>query len=185
MKKKRRALFLDRDGVINIDHGYVYRPENFDFIDSVFNLCIKASELNYLIIIITNQAGIARGYYTEQQFNDLTAWMLQEFSKKKIHIDQVYYCPFHEKYGIGKYKKASFFRKPEPGMILQASKEFDLDLKNSILIGDNETDIQAGIAAGIGCNLLYLPETTKKLIKIEQTNIITDLDQVNLIREFN
>jgi len=155
MNKKRRALFLDRDGVINVDHGYVYQPEQFEFIEGIFELCQYAVQREYLIFVVTNQAGIGRGYYTEQKFHELTRWMCEEFSKRNINIKHVYFCPYHEEYGVGEYKKHSIDRKPEPGMILQAAKEFDIDLANSVLVGDKETDIQAGIAAGIDCNLLY------------------------------
>jgi len=148
------ALFLDRDGVINVDHKYVYRKENFEFIDGIFELCQYATKQGYLIFVVTNQAGIGRGYYTERQFHELTKWMCEEFSKNNVTVEKVYFCPFHEKHGIGKYKKASKFRKPEPGMIFQAAEEFNLNLEKSILVGDKESDIQAGISAGIGFNYI-------------------------------
>lgn len=150
-----QALFLDRDGVINIDHAYVCKPDTFEFIDGIFELCRKAKELGYLIFVITNQAGIGRGYYTEQDFLTLTDWMIGEFKKQNVEIDKVYFCPSHPEHGIGKYKVDSPNRKPNPGMILQAKKEFDIDLARSILIGDKESDIQAGIAAGVAVNVLF------------------------------
>lgn len=153
----RRALFLDRDGVINVDHDYVCRREQFEFIDGIFELCRSAAELGYLIIVVTNQAGIGRGYYSEQEFLDLTEWMCGVLWDRGAPIGKVYFCPFHPEHGIGRYKADSVDRKPGPGMILQAAQEFDIDLKTSVLVGDKETDIQAGVAAGIGCNLLYLP----------------------------
>ncbi len=159
---QRPALFLDRDGIINVDHDYVFQRENFEFIDGIFDLCRCAGKLGYRIFVITNQAGIGRGYYTEQNFHDLTAWMCEVFRSEGVHIDKVYFCPFHAEHGIGKYKIDSPFRKPGPGMILQAASEFDIDLPGSVLLGDRVTDVQAGIAAGIGCNLLFRPANTEK-----------------------
>jgi len=155
MNALKRALFLDRDGVINIDHAYVHKPDDFEFVEGIFDLCLQALSLEYIIIIITNQAGIGRGYYSEQQFSTLTDWMCGEFAKEKINISHVYFCPYHEEHGIGEYKKSSSFRKPAPGMILQAKDEYNIDLANSVLVGDKMSDIQAGAAAGVGCNLLY------------------------------
>jgi D-glycero-D-manno-heptose 1,7-bisphosphate phosphatase len=153
----RPALFLDRDGIINVDHNYVHRRENFEFIDCIFDLCRHAKSLDYLIFVITNQAGIGRGYYTEQDFHALTDWMCGVFRDKSAPLDKVYFCPFHPEHGIGHYKVDSPYRKPGPGMILQAAEEFAVDLPRSVLLGDSETDVQAGIAAGIGSNLLYRP----------------------------
>ncbi len=149
-----KALFLDRDGVINIEKNYVYKIEDFEFIDGIFELTRKYQDMGYLIIVITNQAGIARGYYTENDFMKLTEWMQQEFEKNGIHITKVYYCPHHPDYGLGIYKKDCDCRKPKPGMILKAKEEFNINLKESILIGDKESDIEAGKRAGVGTNLL-------------------------------
>lgn len=157
----RPALFLDRDGVINIDHAYVFKQEDFDFIDGIFELCRCANQLGYLIFVVTNQAGIGRGYYTERDFLALTDWMCGVFSSQGVVIDKVYFCPSHPEYGVGEYRMDSSYRKPWPGMILQAAQEFGVDLATSVLLGDKETDIQAGIAAGVGCNLLYCPSDAK------------------------
>ena len=158
LESRRRALFLDRDGVINVDHGYVFQQENFEFIDGVFDLCRAAIEHDYLVVVVTNQAGIGRGYYTEQQFHDLNQWMCAEFMAQGVAIAGVYFCPFHPEHGIGPYKRRSDFRKPGPGMIFQAAREHDVDLANSILVGDKRSDIEAGLAAGVGCNVLYSPQ---------------------------
>ena len=153
----RRALFLDRDGVINIDRDYVCKREEFEFVEEIFDLCRHATGLGYLVIVVTNQAGIGRGYYSEQEFLEVTAWMCGVFREHGAVIDRVYHCPFHPEHGVGIYKRDSIDRKPGPGMILKAAAEFDIDLTRSVLVGDKESDVQAGIAAGIGCNLLYLP----------------------------
>ncbi len=154
----RRALFLDRDGVINIDHKYVHKPESFDFIDGIFDLIRKARELGYLVIVVTNQAGIGRGYYSEDDFLALTDWMKNKFAERGATIDAVYYCPDHPLYGLGSYRKDSPMRKPAPGMLLQARDEFGINMALSIMVGDKRTDMQAGAAAGIGTLLWLNPD---------------------------
>ena len=150
-----RALFLDRDGVINQNHGYVCEQANFDFIDGIFELALYAHKQNYMLFVITNQAGIGRGYYTEEQFHHLTAWMCEQFDVAGSPISKVYFSPYHPTAGVGMYLKEDYSRKPHPGMILQAQQDFDIDLSASVLIGDQATDIQAGVAAGVGTNLLF------------------------------
>lgn len=149
------ALFLDRDGVINRNHGYVHKREDFDFIEGIFDVARHACQQNYKLVVITNQAGIARGYYTEEQFHQLTDWMCQQFSEVGAPISLVYFSPYHPTAGLGQYRKDDISRKPHPGMILQAQKDLSIDLSRSILIGDKVSDIQAGTAAGVGINLLF------------------------------
>ncbi len=176
----RPALFLDRDGVINVDHAYVCNQENFEFIDGIFELCRFARQLGYLIFVVTNQAGIGRGYYTERDFLTLTEWMCGVFKTQGAVIDKVYFCPFHPEYGVGRYKRESTFRKPGPGMILQAIEEFGIDIKRSVLVGDKGSDIAAGLAAGLGCNLLYSPRAAKPSAIDEQaTAVIGKLADAN------
>lgn len=157
------AMFLDRDGVININHGYVHKREDFDFIDGIFDVARHAYEQSYKLVVITNQAGIARGYYTEEQFHQLSDWMCQQFSAAGAQIERVYYSPYHPTAGLGRYLKDDVSRKPHPGMILQAQKDLSIDLSNSVLIGDKVSDIQAGTAAGVGTNLLYAAERPNEL----------------------
>jgi D-glycero-D-manno-heptose 1,7-bisphosphate phosphatase len=173
---QHRALFLDRDGVINVNHGYVHRPENFDFIDGIFSLARAAHELHYKLVVITNQAGIARGYYTEEQFYELSDWMCDQFVRQGAPLAKVYFSPYHPTAGLGEYRKDDFSRKPHPGMILQAQRELDLDLANSILIGDKPSDIQAGIAAGLGCNLLLAATESAELPNTAYRRIATLYD---------
>lgn len=146
----RKALFLDRDGVINVDHGYVCTPERTDFIDGIFDLCRAATQRGYLIVVVTNQAGIARGYYSEQEFLGYMDWMRRVFAEQGIPLDSVYYCPHHPTDGIGDYLCVCECRKPEPGMILAAQRDLGIDLKRSVLVGDKPSDLQAGDAAGVG-----------------------------------
>jgi D-glycero-D-manno-heptose 1,7-bisphosphate phosphatase len=170
-----RALFLDRDGVINVNHGYVHKPEAFDFIEGIFEICRRARQKGYLLIVVTNQAGIGRGYYSEQDFHALTEWMQQQFASRGADIAKVYWCPDHPEFGIGAYKRESNFRKPAPGMILAAADEFNIDLSSSILLGDSATDIQAGKAAGIRNNILYDPEQDFS----QEKNVINQLPQLD------
>ncbi len=152
---KNKALFLDRDGVINIDYGHVHKIADFHFIEGIFELCIRAQEKCYLIIIVTNQAGIAKGYYSEEQFLDLTEWMEKEFRERGITIAKTYYCPYHVESVTEKYRKDSFDRKPNPGMLMKAIDDFNLDSNESILIGDKESDIEAAKSAKIGNSVIF------------------------------
>ena len=147
--RARKALFLDRDGVINVDRHHVHRIEDFEFLPGIFELCAAAVERGYLLVIITNQAGIGRGYYTEADFHHLTAWMLAAFRQRGIDFARVYHCPYHPTAGVGEYRRESFDRKPNPGMLLKARDELGLDLAGSVLIGDKDSDIEAGRAAGV------------------------------------
>ena len=174
----RPALFLDRDGVINIDHAYVFKMEDFYFVDGIFELCRRAKECGFLICVVTNQAGIGRGYYTEADFLRLADWMCEVFRNEGAAIDKVYFCPTHPEHGIGDYKVDSIFRKPGPGMILQAAEELDIELAKSVLVGDKDSDIQAGLAAGVGCNLLYRPGQTMSSNWFGVTEVISNLQEV-------
>jgi len=145
----KKALFLDRDGVINHDAGYTSKVDDFHFIEGIFELCRKAKQLGYLIIVVTNQAGIGRGYYSEQEFLLLTEWMRRRFIAEGAPITDVYFCPYHIEYGIGRYRQDSFDRKPNPGMLLKAAEEYNIDLLHSIMIGDKESDLAAATSAGV------------------------------------
>ena len=149
-----RALFLDRDGVINIEKNYLFKIEECIFIKGIFEICRFFQQNNYYIIIITNQAGIAKGYYTEKSFHDFTNWMDSEFKQRNIEIAKVFYCPHHTEGKIEKYRINCDCRKPNPGMIFNAKTTFNLDLQKSLLIGDKESDIESGINAGLGVNFL-------------------------------
>lgn len=149
-----RALFLDRDGVINVDFGYVHRVADFKFVDGVFDLARAAVSAGYKLIVVTNQAGIGRGYYSEEQFHELTRWMCAQFELNGASICRVYFSPYHPTEGVGKYRMDEETRKPRPGMLLQAQRDLGLSLRDSVMVGDKISDIQAGLAAGVGLNLL-------------------------------
>jgi D-glycero-D-manno-heptose 1,7-bisphosphate phosphatase len=169
----RKALFLDRDGVINVDRNYVHRVEDFEFLPGIFELCAAAVERGYLIVVVTNQAGIGRGYYTEADFAQLTEWMVGAFRQRGIDIARVYHCPYHPAAGVGEYRRESFDRKPQPGMLLRARDELGLDLAGSVLIGDKDSDIAAGRAAGVG-RLVKLVLDAKARVSAEGPLTVVD-----------
>ena len=157
----KRAIFLDRDGVINVDKGYVSVVDDFEFIDGVIEALQTLKEKGFLIVVITNQSGIARGYFSEDQFHTLTEWMDWSLADRGVDLDGIYYCPHHSEHGIGKYKIECDCRKPNPGMLNDAIKELDIDVTQSILVGDKVSDIKAGITAGVKNN--YLVRTGKEV----------------------
>jgi D-glycero-D-manno-heptose 1,7-bisphosphate phosphatase len=175
----KKALFLDRDGVINVDHGYVHTIKDLKFIDGIFDLCSLAISKNYLIIVITNQAGIGRGFYSVSDFELLTDWMCNRFALEGILISKVYFSPYHPEHGLGAYKKNDFSRKPNPGMLIEAKADFNLQMSDCVLVGDKITDIQAGHSAGVGMNILFSSsEDNKELVKSDYVGI-TSLKEAN------
>jgi len=146
---QQRALFLDRDGVINDEIGYLYRAVDVRWVEGIFPLCRTARRLGYKLIVITNQSGIARGLYTEADFHTLMDWMRAEFLAQGAPLDAVYFCPFHPEHGVGPYKREHPDRKPGPGMLFRAARDLSLDLAQSLLVGDRCSDIAAAHAAGL------------------------------------
>jgi D-glycero-D-manno-heptose 1,7-bisphosphate phosphatase len=147
----RPALLLDRDGVINIDRTYVSRIEEFTWQPGIFDLARTAVQRGLVIVVVTNQSGIGRGYYTEDDYQLVTAHMRARFDAEQAPVAAVYHCPFHPEAEVPLYRNPDHpWRKPRPGMILAARDDLDLDLARSILIGDRWSDIAAGAAAGVG-----------------------------------
>jgi len=146
---RKRALFLDRDGVVNEEVGYLHRAEEVRFVDGIFSLCRKAAGLGYRLIVVTNQAGIARGYYTEADFESLMEFMREELRAEGVELDAVYYCPFHPEHGVGRYKREHEDRKPGVGMLRRGALEFGVELSESIMVGDRCSDVGAADAAGL------------------------------------
>ena len=138
----RRALFLDRDGIINLDLGYVHRREDFVFREGIVPLCRHAQELGMALVIVTNQAGIGRGLYTEADFQALTTWMLDVFAEQGVRFTGVEFCPDHPVHGLGPYKRDTPRRKPGPGMILDAAAKHGLDLAHSVMLGDRADEFR-------------------------------------------
>lgn len=145
----RPALFLDRDGVLNIDRGYVYRVEDFEWVDGAIECVKHFNELGWWVFVVTNQSGIARGYYTEAQMQTLHDYMSEELAKAGAHIDKFYHCPFHEAGEIDRYRRDSDLRKPKPGMLIQAMLDYPVIAEQSFMIGDKATDMEAAAAARV------------------------------------
>lgn len=146
---RKRALFLDRDGVVNVEIGYLHRIEDVRFVPGIFSLCRTAMRLGYRLVIVTNQAGIARGYYTEADFESLMFWMRGELRAQGVELDAVYYCPYHPEHGVGRYKREHEDRKPGAGMLRRAEREFGISLAESVMVGDRCSDIAAAHSAGL------------------------------------
>ena len=153
-----KALFLDRDGVINKDIGYLCSIDKCEFIDGIFELCRDAIDKGYNIFIVTNQAGIARGYYTEEEFLEFSDWMNNVFLSHGINITKLYYCPHHPD-----FTGHCDCRKPNPGMLIQAIREYNIDPSKSIMIGDKDTDMEAAEKAGI-INRYMIDSTKNRLL---------------------
>lgn len=150
----RKALFLDRDGVINVNHGYVHTPQQTDWVDGIFELCRIAQDAGYSLVVVTNQAGIARGYYSEATYLAYTQWMHGQFAERGIRLLATYYCPHHPEAGLDRWRLNCACRKPHPGMILAAAGRYDINLAASVMVGDSASDQQAAQAAGVGAYVM-------------------------------
>jgi D-glycero-D-manno-heptose 1,7-bisphosphate phosphatase len=148
------AVFLDRDGVINVDHGYVHDEHDFEFINGVFDATRQLQQLGYLLVLVTNQSGIARGKFSEDRFLSLTQWMDWNFEEHSVEFDGIYYCPHHPEFGEGEYKQDCDCRKPKPGMFLSARDFLKIDMANSVMVGDKAEDMMAAQAAEVGMKIL-------------------------------
>ena len=148
------AVFLDRDGVINQDTGYVSCIDDFHFIDGAIEALQLLKKKGYSLVVVTNQSGIARGYYSEEQFMQLTEWMDWSLADRDVDLDGIYYCPHHLTAGEAPYRQECNCRKPAPGMLLDAARELDIDLAASYMVGDKAADMQAARAAGVGHKIL-------------------------------
>ena len=164
---KQKALFLDRDGVINIEKNYLYKIEDVEFVDGIFELCRHFQALGYLIIVVTNQSGIARGIYSEADFFKLSEWMIEQFKNEGITITHIYHCPHHPEYS-GECE----CRKPKPKMLLDAAASYNINMEDSILIGDHERDIEAAIAAKVGEQVLI---SSNEMIDSSATQVLKEL----------
>lgn len=162
-----KALFLDRDGVINVNHGYVYRPEDCDFVPGIFELCAAAQAKNYTLIIVTNQSGIARNYYNQKQFMHFSKWIEHQFSSIGIRIAHTFHCPHHPK-----ISGPCICRKPKPGMVVKAARHFRVRLGDSIMVGDSWSDIECAQRAKVGKAVLFKdPQHTAAQAKSYQPDL--------------
>lgn len=160
----RRALFLDRDGVINVDHGYVGERERFVFQEGLFPVLRMAADAGLRLVVITNQSGIARGYYSLEAFAALTAWMEQELARAGVPLTGVFFCPCHRVGNGSPFDRDSYWRKPQPGMIASACQVHGLDPAGSVFLGDQPSDIQAAAAAGVGQALFLRHDPTSAAV---------------------
>ncbi|WP_108651926.1 D-glycero-beta-D-manno-heptose 1,7-bisphosphate 7-phosphatase [Dongshaea marina] len=170
------AVFLDRDGVINRDTGYVAEVDDFHFLEGAIEAMQLLKKKGYQLVVVTNQSGIARGYYTEDQFLTLTEWMDWSLADRGVDLDGIYYCPHHPTEGKGEYLQACQCRKPAPGMLLEGLKELKLDPASCYLVGDKESDLDAAINAGFGHKVLVKtgkPLTESGIAKADE--VYTDL----------
>lgn len=149
-----RALLLDRDGVINVDHGFVGTIDRFEFRPGIFDLIRAAEDFGYRSVVITNQSGIGRGLYSEGEFQRLSAWMIATAGRHGAVIADVFHCPYHPLAEQEPFRRDSFWRKPNPGMILEARDRLGLDLARSIFVGDRPSDMRAARAAEVGTRIL-------------------------------
>jgi D-glycero-D-manno-heptose 1,7-bisphosphate phosphatase len=174
----KSALFLDRDGVINVDRGYIHRPDQFEFVPGIFELGrFWTNELRRLIVVVSNQSGIGRGYFDEWAYEDLTRWMCDRFEAEHTAIARVYHCPYHPLYGVGEYRRDHPWRKPNPGMILRAVSDLGLDPAQSAILGDKMSDIEAGAAAGIGLRILVASHDAKESEGAPPHEVVANLSE--------
>ena len=185
-RKLKKAIFLDRDGVINKDKCYVYKIKDFEFEKNALQGLKLINFKKYLVFIICNQAGIAKGHYTEEDFEKFDQWMKKFLFKKGIKITKTYYCPHHPKAKISRYRKKCNCRKPEIGLLLKAKGEFNVNLKKSYLIGDKTSDILTGEKAGCKTILIKTGYGGKdKLFSVKPDYIAKNLlEAINLINNY-
>jgi D-glycero-D-manno-heptose 1,7-bisphosphate phosphatase len=170
------CLFLDRDGVVNVEIGYLHKIPDVQWMPGITSLIRTARAHGMKVAIVTNQAGIARGMYTEEQFHELMVWMRAELDREQADVDAVYYCAHHPVHGVGEYKRECDERKPGPGMLLRGERELGIDLSTSILVGDRCSDLAAGHAAGI--KQVFLIRGTEEAGCGEPHTAIESLDEV-------
>jgi D-glycero-D-manno-heptose 1,7-bisphosphate phosphatase len=168
----RKALFIDRDGVINEDTGYPHKPEHIRFNEMAFTLCKQAAEKGYLLVVITNQAGVAKGRFTEEDVTALHEWMAGEFTKRGISIARFYYCPHHPEATVPAYRLACNCRKPKPGMIERAAKDLSIDIMKSLVIGDKLSD------------RIALPGLRSLIVKSKYTGEDYDVEELSSVADY-
>lgn len=148
------AIFLDRDGTINFDHGYVHEIDNFHFIDGVIDACRELKKMGFALVMVTNQSGIARGKFSEDQFMYLTEWMDWSLADRGVDLDGIYYCPHHPQGTVEEFRQTCDCRKPHPGMLISARDYLHIDMAASYMVGDKIEDMQAALAAEVGTKVL-------------------------------
>lgn len=172
MSKGIPAIFLDRDGTINIDHGYVHQIDNFEFIEGAIEAMAELKKMGYALVVVTNQSGIGRGIYSEDSFMQLTEWMDWSLADRGVELDGIYFCPHHPEAKDEAYREDCNCRKPKPGMLLEAQSFLNIDMASSIMVGDKLADMQAGRAANVGTTILVRSGETVTEEAIESADIV-------------
>lgn len=176
----RKVIFLDRDGTINVEKSYLHKWEDFEFEKNAIEGLKELKNLGYEFIVVTNQSGIGRGYYTEEDLVTLNNQMTEKLKEFGIEILECFYCPHHPKKGIGKYKVDCNCRKPNPGMLLEGIKKYNVDIENSFMIGDKKGDLEAGKKAGLK-SILVLTGYGKKIEEEVKENYLIAKDLLEVV----
>ncbi|WP_406706076.1 D-glycero-beta-D-manno-heptose 1,7-bisphosphate 7-phosphatase [Sodalis sp.] len=154
MAQSVSAIFLDRDGTINADNGYVHEIDDFQFIDGVIEAMQELKKMGFALVVVTNQSGLARGLFSEEQFMRLTEWMDWSLADCDVDLDGIYFCPHHPQAAVEALRQECDCRKPKPGMLLDAQRHLHIDMASSYMVGDKLDDMLAGKAAGVGTRVL-------------------------------
>ena len=176
----RKVIFLDRDGTINVEKSYLHKWEDFEFEKNAIEGLKELKNLGYEFIVVTNQSGIGRGYYTEEDLVTLNNQMTEKLKEFGIEILECFYCPHHPEKGIGKYKVDCNCRKPNPGMLLEGIKKYNVDIDNSFMIGDKKGDLEAGKKAGLK-SILVLTGYGKKIEEEVKGNYLIAKDLLEVV----
>lgn len=176
----RKVIFLDRDGTINVEKSYLHKWEDFEFEKNAIEGLKELKNLGYEFIVVTNQSGIGRGYYTEEDLVTLNNQMTEKLKEFGIEILECFYCPHHPEKGIGKYKVDCNCRKPNPGMLLEGIKKYNVDIENSFMIGDKKGDLEAGKKAGLK-SILVLTGYGKKIEEEVKENYLIAKDLLEVV----
>jgi len=174
MLEKAKAAFIDRDGVINEERGYVHSVEEFVVLPGVIEGLKLLQNAGYLLVVVTNQAGLARGYYNFEKMAKLHQHLSEVLAEENVALDAIYYCPHHPQGKIPDLSINCMCRKPQPGMLLKAIQHFQIDRRASVMIGDKSSDIQAGKSAGVGCNILVRSGHMINAAGAEQADLVVD-----------
>lgn len=174
----RPAVFLDRDGTLNVESGYVHRWEDWEWIHGAIDAITRLNRMGLLVVVVSNQAGVARGYYDEAAIQRLHDAANRDLAHYGARIDAYYYCPHHPEHGE---IRDCACRKPAPGLLIQAAHDLDIDLARSWLVGDKATDIEAGIAAGVSPILVETGYGEKERMLIIKRNVMCVRDLLSAV----